>query len=55
MRKGGYSVEVYEKGNREWVDHFTCPFGEWKEIGFWLDNNGYNDPRYYVKVTFVER
>jgi hypothetical protein len=54
MRKGGYVAQVYEVGSRDMVDYFTCKFGEFKEIGLWLDNNYYNDPRYYVKITFHE-
>lgn len=32
--------------------HFN--FGEWQEIGFWLDEQGLNGEDYAVSITFVE-
>lgn len=45
-----YHVTVFV--NNEAVDTRDFSFGTWKEIGFWLDNYGYNDPEYNVKIKF---
>jgi hypothetical protein len=36
------------------MDKETFPFGQFKEIGYWLDNCGYNDSRYKVTIIFQE-
>lgn len=28
------------------------PFGDFAEIGYWLDYSGYNEPDYRVEITF---
>ena len=32
----------------------TFPFGEWAEIGLWLDDHGYNTGRHHLEVRFIE-
>jgi hypothetical protein len=36
------------------IDKEAFPFGEFKEIGYWLDDKGYNDARYRVMIDFTE-
>ncbi len=53
-RSGKYLVQVFDRQTAKVVDRTTVPFGEFKEIGFWLDNFGYNDSRYSVSIHFTE-
>jgi hypothetical protein len=34
--------------------HLKFRFGQWAEIGFWLDDKGYNDRRYRVTISFIK-
>jgi hypothetical protein len=47
-----YHVYVYRPGEGQ-VDNHDFNFGEWSEIGFWLDDHGYNGDAYEVKITFT--
>lgn len=45
-----YHVIVHADGKR--VDSESFAFGEWSEIGFWLDGRGYISEGHHVTVTF---
>lgn len=47
-----YRVLVHSVDTGVLVDAVTFPFGEWKEIGFWLDDCGYNDKGFKLTITF---
>jgi hypothetical protein len=50
-----YQVTVLRSGTGEAVDSRDFEYGTWKEIGFWLDHYGYNDPNYVLEVKFSGR
>jgi hypothetical protein len=54
MDKGTYLVTVTDRSTNTTIDRHHFPIGQWKEIGYWLDNLGYIDSRYSVKVHFTE-
>lgn len=47
-----YRVEVWDRLTMVTTREF--PFGEWQEIGLWLDQQGFNLPWYRLVVTFRE-
>lgn len=47
-----YTVLVKLHG--ETIDSRNFKFGTWAEIGFWLDNYGYNNDHYKVVIYFNE-
>lgn len=51
-----YSVKVYSYSgyNRVVIAEAQFLFGQWAEIGFWLDKNYYNSGKYYVEIDFIE-
>jgi hypothetical protein len=49
-----YIVTVLHRRLNEAVDHRDFEFGTWKEIGFWLDDKGYIDSKYTVKIEIVD-
>ena len=49
-----YTATVYRTGLNGIVDAMTVPFGKWSEIGYWLDDRGFNQPQYKVVIRFVE-
>lgn len=46
-----YNVVIFSYDGRRIEEARQFPVGEWKEIGYWLDNNGYIDPQYEIRVT----
>ena len=34
------------------LDSFAAPFGQFVQIGYWLDSCGYNEPQYKVVIEF---
>ena len=46
-----YRVIVHNLSTGKLIDATTFPVGEWKEIGYWLDNAGYIEPGYKVTIT----
>lgn len=52
-----YEVTVYRRQfeSRKWqrTDRESFPIGQWKEIGYWLDERGYieEDCRVEVKIS----
>lgn len=53
-KPGKYIVQVFDRQTAKVIDKTTIPVGEWKEIGFWLDNCGYIDSRYSVSIHVTE-
>lgn len=49
-----YRVTVREANTGRVVDNGTFPVGEWKEIGFWLNDLGYIEKGYTVTVEIGE-
>lgn len=47
-----YLVQVYD--SEVFVCDKTFAFGEWAEIGFWIDNNGFNDKHFNLRIRFIE-
>lgn len=45
-----YLVTVLQDGTQ--VDSRAFAFGQWRSIGLWLDEYGYNDDRYELRVQF---
>lgn len=53
-----YKVKVYNTiafAQGKPCDTFQIGFGHFVEIGYWLDDNGYNDSRFTVIITFEEK
>jgi hypothetical protein len=48
-----YSVTVRDQAGTTLAEE-TFPVGQWKEIGFWLDSQGFIDPDFVVEVRVVE-
>jgi hypothetical protein len=48
VRKGVYTVSIYRDGKL--IDSTTVPVGQWPEIGYWLDNLGYIETEYEIRV-----
>lgn len=46
-----YEVVVYERDVRIASKNF--PYGEWKEIGFWLNDHELIDKLYRVEINFT--
>ncbi len=46
-----YTIRAMAKGKP--LDTLSVPFGQFKEIGFWLDNCGYNEPDFWVIINFT--
>lgn len=49
-----YTVTIIEIATLRPVHTLSIPYGKWKEIGYWLNENEYIDPRYKVEVRFSE-
>ena len=47
-----YRVLVKERLGGKLVGARAFPFGDWMEIGLWLDNCGLNEPKYKLDITF---
>jgi len=54
MDKAKYLVTVFDRQLARTVDSTSFPVGEWKEIGYWLDNCGYIDSRYTIGINVTE-
>jgi hypothetical protein len=44
-------VVTVKRGNKI-VERSRFPYGEWQEIAYWLEHNGFIDEDYHVVVTF---
>lgn len=52
---GRYIVTIRKNNQREViVDSNTFLYGNWKEIGYWLDYRFYNGPGYFVEIEFQD-
>jgi len=52
-----YNVRVFERTKYkglEVIAELNFPFGEWKEIGYWLDERGFNVYEYEVRIKFIK-
>jgi len=52
-----YIVRVYDrqKGRTaQPVEERSFPFGQWQEIGWWLNDSGLTEPQYRVSIYFTE-
>ncbi len=48
----GYHVTVRQGRKVAARKHFH--WGQWTELGYWLDDQGFNRPDYSVSVSFVD-
>jgi hypothetical protein len=53
MERNMYVVTIINSLTNRAIDRKEFSFGDWSEIGFWLDDNGYNEARYSVAINFV--
>lgn len=48
-----YIVTIIHIQTSEAIDSRTFEVGTFKEIGYWLDDKYYNDPRYKAEIRFA--
>ena len=46
-----YRVIVHNLSTGKLIDATSVKVGEWKEIGYWLDDRGYIEEGYKVTIT----
>jgi hypothetical protein len=49
-----YYVYVMTAHDSKLVEKADFPFGNWQQIGWWLDDRGFLCDSYFVQVKFVE-
>lgn len=50
-KHGIYRISVHDRESGKLLQTGFCKVGEWKEIGPWLDNFGYIDTEYEIRIT----
>ena len=48
-----YLVEVFHVNTKDKADFKAFQYGQWMDIAFWLDVQGYIDRGYKVEVRFT--